>query len=73
MFHRYRPETTDMLRICLGDCPDDMEVEVHPGVPLAAKPALVLPKRSTAAKVTAILRCIITLPELAAMPVATPP
>ena len=26
-----------MLRICLGDCPDDMEVEVHPGVPLAAK------------------------------------
>ena len=37
-----------------------------------AKPALALPKRSTAAKVTAILRCIITLPELGAMPVATP-
>jgi hypothetical protein len=26
-----------MLRTCLGGCPDDMEVEVHPGVPLAAK------------------------------------
>jgi hypothetical protein len=37
VFHRYRPETTDMLRTCLGDCPDDMEVEVQPGVPLVAK------------------------------------
>jgi hypothetical protein len=37
VFHRYRPETTDMLRTCLGDCPDDMEVEVRPGVPLVAK------------------------------------
>jgi hypothetical protein len=37
VFHRYRPETTAMLRTCLGGCPDDMEVEVHPGVPLAAK------------------------------------
>jgi hypothetical protein len=37
VFHRYRPETTDMLQICLGGCPDDMEVEVHPGVPLVAK------------------------------------
>ena len=26
-----------MLRTCLGGCPDDMEVEVHPGVPLVAK------------------------------------
>jgi hypothetical protein len=26
-----------MLQICLGGCPDDMEVEVHPGVPLVAK------------------------------------
>jgi len=43
-----------------------------PRVP-CAKPALALAKRSTAAKVTAILRCIITLPEPAAMPVATPP
>ena len=31
------PETTDMLRTCLGGCPDDMEFEVHPGVPLVAK------------------------------------
>jgi hypothetical protein len=37
VFHRYRPETTDMLQICLGGCPDDMQVEVHPGVPLVAK------------------------------------
>jgi hypothetical protein len=37
VFHRYRPETADMLRTCLGDCPDDMEVEVQPGVPLVAK------------------------------------
>jgi hypothetical protein len=26
-----------MLQICLGGCPDDMEVEVHSGVPLVAK------------------------------------
>jgi hypothetical protein len=37
VFHRYRPETTDMLRTCLGGCPDDMEVAVHPGVPLVAR------------------------------------
>jgi hypothetical protein len=37
VFHRYRPETIGMLRICLGGCPDDMEVEVKPGVPLVAK------------------------------------
>jgi hypothetical protein len=37
VFHRYRPETIEMLRICLGGCPDDMEVEVKPGVPLVAK------------------------------------
>ena len=37
MFHRYRPQTIGMLRTCLGGCPDDMEVEVKPGVPLVAK------------------------------------
>jgi hypothetical protein len=36
MVRPYRPETTDMLRTCLGGCPDDMEVEIHPGVPLIA-------------------------------------
>jgi hypothetical protein len=35
--HRYRPQTIAMLRTCLGGCPDDMEVEVKPGVPLVAK------------------------------------
>jgi hypothetical protein len=37
VFHRYRPVTIGMLRTCLGGCPDDMEVEVEPGVPLVAK------------------------------------
>ena len=34
---RYRPQTIGMLRICLGGCPDDMEVEVKLGVPMVAK------------------------------------
>lgn len=25
------------MRTCLGGCPDDMEVAVHPGVPLVAR------------------------------------
>jgi hypothetical protein len=37
VFHQYRPQTIGMLRICLGGCPDDMEVEVKPGVPLVAR------------------------------------
>jgi hypothetical protein len=37
VFHRYGPQTIGMLRICLGGCPDDMEVEVKLGVPLVAK------------------------------------
>jgi hypothetical protein len=35
--HMLDAETTDMLRTCLSGCSDDMEVEVHPGVPLVAK------------------------------------
>jgi hypothetical protein len=37
VFHRYGPQTIDCCEHALSGCPDDMDVEVKPGVPLVAK------------------------------------